>query len=100
IVVGLRAQSAALSTLYGFSPASTSASLLRQSLRLRMSDSAANASSAAHRPSSAAAIGRWKKIAQLPFDMINDWRSDISKVGAITRPSTIGAGSNPDLRQP
>ena len=34
------------------------------------------------------------------FDMISDWRSDISKIGAITRPSTSGAGSKPNLRRP
>src|SRR5260221_207012 len=45
-------------------------------------------------------IGRCRKIVQLPFDMISDWRSDISRVGAITRPSTRGAGSKPNLRKP
>ena len=61
---------------------------------------AASANSAAHSASSATAIGRWKKIVQLPFDMIKDWRSDISRVGEITRPSTSGAGSRPNLRKP
>ena len=34
------------------------------------------------------------KISQLPSDMMSDWRRLISKIGAMTSPSTRGAGSN------
>ena len=81
------------------SPASTSASLARQSRRLRSSDSADSASKPTAMSSSTSAIGRLKKIVQLPFDITSDCRRLISKVGEITRPSTSGAGSNPNLRK-
>ena len=61
------------SVVHGWlSPASASASLLRQSLRLRIDDSAASARSKPQTASSVTEIGRWKKIVQLPFDMISD----------------------------
>jgi hypothetical protein len=45
-----------------------------------------------------AEIGRSRRFVQPPFDMISDWRKLISKVGAMTRPSTSGAGSKSNLR--
>jgi len=39
---------------------------------------------------STAGIGREKKIIGLPCDMVSDCRSEVSKIGPRTRPSTIG----------
>jgi len=39
-----------------------------------------------------AEIGRVKKIAKLPWEMVRDWRSDISTIGPRTSARTIGAG--------
>jgi hypothetical protein len=41
---------------------------------------------------STAEIGRVKKIAMLPCEMVSDWRSDISTIGPRTSARTIGAG--------
>ena len=68
-------------------------------LRPRRSESAANARRAKQRARSASAIPLWKKMVQLPFDMMSDCRKLISRVGEITSPRTNGAGSRPNLRK-
>ena len=45
-----------------------------------------------------AAMGRVKKIAKSPADMVRDWRKLSSSMGARTRPRTIGAISKSNFR--
>src|SRR5205823_14165392 len=67
-------------------------------LLLRTAVIRANRTRAPHNPSRTAEIGRAANINQLPFDITSDWRRLISRIGAITSPSTSGAGSNENLR--
>ena len=94
--------------VFGVTVAQASASSARLFLRffrqlrapvaaLRSIESADIASSTTARDHQRGAIGRCTKIRQLPFDMISDWRRLISKIGAMTSPSTSGAGSKPNF---
>src|SRR5262245_59296731 len=81
------------------SPAADAESFERQSLRFVMAETAGNSNRTAAAANNIAAIGHRKKIIQLPFDMTSDWRKLNSNMGAITRPSTSGAGSKSNLRK-